>query len=683
VKRILFVGESPFSHFGNSGMMRSILSQLDGEKYQAAVYAANYDPRTFDPFVLTPFNTIHAHSQNDPSWGMDKLVDLVNVYKFDALIMIGIDLWIYTPVFEHLKSLRKKKGFVWGWLFPYDFQFLSEDMIGYANALDIPMVYSEYGYNMLKDHVPNLQYFRPPLPDADDFFVETEEHITNARNRFFPHLSNDDVIIGFVGKNQIRKDPQKLLEAYRIVRDVNKHIYLYLHTDITNGVYDLSNLIKLLKFDREEILSKNPTKFYSKLDMATIYNCLDCLINPTLQEGLAWPVVEAMLCGVPSILSKSTAHIELAKLMSTEDLLVEQTETTYLPVILKSGNINIPTKACSAKDLADTMLYFYDVYGRKTHELQSQMKSCAEKWLLGVSDINTTLEPFMDKKKTKAAKKRKEKAVLFAQHSAAGDVLMTTRCFCGIKAKHPDIPLVYMTQPQFQDIVTDNPYIDKIIDWDQEKLKEYLIVYNPHGERILPGGFNNLDSKLADLYPYFCKVEPDDFYIAESEPNVKLPEEYLVVHTTGGDPKYRTYSYMEQAVKDIDLPIVQIGGQYDRVCQVANVDLRGVLSFREASWIMSRASAAVVIDSFPAHLAAAVKTPVVVLFGPAPARVVGPIGDKDRMVFLEPNKLDVCPNLTSCWDGRLAQCQSPCINTINPMTVKEAVEKMLGARRTK
>jgi ADP-heptose:LPS heptosyltransferase len=37
-------------------------------------------------------------------------------------------------------------------------------------------------------------------------------------------------------------------------------------------------------------------------------------------------------------------------------------------------------------------------------------------------------------------------AILFGQHSAAGDVFMTTKALPGIKERHPGLPLVYMTQ---------------------------------------------------------------------------------------------------------------------------------------------------------------------------------------------------------------------------------------------
>jgi ADP-heptose:LPS heptosyltransferase len=197
------------------------------------------------------------------------------------------------------------------------------------------------------------------------------------------------------------------------------------------------------------------------------------------------------------------------------------------------------------------------------------------------------------------------------------------------------------------------------------------------------------------MYPYFCKVKPAEFFIREVEPSgrpyqhfngftgkvdmqidIGLPESYIVVHTTGGQAEYRTYKHMDIALKGIAIPIIQIGGPSDYACQMASIDLRGKLSFRETAWVMKRAKAAVCVDSFPMHLAGALGIPLVAIFGPAPARVTGPIGDPDKIICLEPNKLDVCPSLTNCWGEK--GCKSPCINTINPLKVRQTLLKLIS-----
>jgi len=320
----------------------------------------------------------------------------------------------------------------------------------------------------------------------------------------------------------------------------------------------------------------------------------------------------------------------------------------------------------------------------------------AKEWLDGTDDINDLLA--IAGKRAKPAKKIQ--AVLFAQHSSAGDVLMTTQCFKGIKERHPDMPLVYMTQKVFAGVVFGNPYIDEIIEWDERHLKAYAVVYNTHGEHILKGGFNSLDVTLHSMYPYFTNVEPDEIFISPvkptiSDPNAKkpdtlppgvrwkgvrpLPDEYIVAHTTGGSKKYRSYPHMDMVLRDIGLPVVQLGGPSDLRCK-SDIDLCGKLTWQESAWVMKHAKAAVVIDSFLSHLAGAVGTDAVVIYGPAPARVVAPKAQYDaKIVNIQPDMLAVCKSMSHCW-GTIPTCQSPCINSISPMKIRKELLRLLNEK---
>lgn len=239
-----------------------------------------------------------------------------------------------------------------------------------------------------------------------------------------------------------------------------------------------------------------------------------------------------------------------------------------------------------------------------------------------------------------------------------------------------------MTSEQFMNIVEGNPYIDEIIPWNDDNLRlTYKVLYNPHGEKILPGRFNTLNTKLYDMYPYFCRVEADEMHIHMDDTREDLIDQmtgigdYIVVHTTGG-AQSRIYTHMSKAISNLKgYKTVQIGAKSDFFCVGVDLDMRGRLTWRETAYVMWLAHAAVAIDSYPAHLAGAVNTPAVVLFGPAPSRVTGPRADKASIVCIEPNHLDVCPQMGFCYgDGT---CPSPCINTINPMKIRTELTKLL------
>jgi glycosyltransferase involved in cell wall biosynthesis len=673
MKRVLFIGEHPYSHTGNGNMMAAIIKQLDKSEYDLSVYSVT--KADIPPFVKVPFSIIQAEGQVDrfDEFGLKKLVNIIAGFPdLHLVVSIGIDVWRLASIFQAIDLFRKKKNIRFAAIFPYDLHMPRADWVSWINSFDIPLVYSKWGHDILKPIIPNVRYFRPPLNMADSFVKYEKPRREAVRRDLFSTIPSDGILFGFVGANQIRKDPQRLFKAFFHVKKEIPNIYLYMHTRFVDGVFNLQQAAMDYGAGPGDLVIMNQNSNYTRDKMVDIYNSMDVYINPSFQEGLSWTVIEAMLCGIPVIASDSTAHKELTNGASIFP--IPCTDISYLPMFSERGPSWVETRACNFDALADSIRQLaLDANLRK--ELGERGKQTAQSWLSGVDNINTVL---LDLSEMVSHVGARENKILFAQHSSAGDVLMSTQCFKGIKERHPGLPLVYMTQKQFMDIVEENPYLDEIIEWDSRKQDLFMVTYNPHGDRILPGGFNNLDVKLHSMYPYFTKVKPDDIYIKPVDPGLDLPPEYIVVHTTGGDPYYRTYKAMDVVIDKIGFPVIQIGGASDFACRKADFDLRGKLTWRQTAWVMKGAKAAVVIDSYPAHLAGALGTPVVVLFGPAPARVTAPRGEESKIICLEPNKLDVCPNLTNCW-GRPGEerCKAPCILTISPLKVRKALKTLL------
>jgi len=674
-KKILFVGVHPRSGTGNGNMMSAVLAQTDRNTYDVASFCAgNVDPLdiVFDPL---PYTLIGASSEAD-YWGHARLVSLLQRLTLDIVCFVGIDIWQYQQAWNSIIDLQNRRGFKIVYIFPFDVQSIRMDWVKWMNDCDVPCVYSEYGQRMLADHVPQLRYFRPPLFNADQFRRFSDPEKIKIRKACFPTVPADHVIFGFVGVNQVRKSPERLLKAFMEAKERNPKITLYLHTDVESGVHNIRQLAMDFGAKSGDLITKKPGA-YPVEKMVDIYNAIDCLVNCTMQEGLSWTPLEAMLCGTPCILSDTTAQTEIGIGVSE---MVPCNDLAFVPMATGGGLSQIEARACRVGDIRNALLKVANSPELRKDLAEKGMER-AKEWAAGVHTVNDVL-----KAATAIPKASKIKKVLFAQHSAAGDVLMTTQCFKGIKERHKNMPLVYMTQPQYQDVVAGNPYIDEIIDWDERKLKEYQIVYNPHGEHILPGGWNNLDVTLHSMYPYFCKVEADEIAIECMAPDVSIMEKmpagenigdgYIAVHTTGGSKMYRSYPHMDMVIKGLDLPVVQIGGKTDIRCK-SDIDLCGKLTFRESAWVMKYAKAAVVIDSFLSHLAGAVGTHAVVLYGPAPARVVGPRAQHGaKIINLQPDMLAVCKTMSHCW-GTNPQCQSPCIHTISPQKVRKALEELL------
>jgi ADP-heptose:LPS heptosyltransferase len=108
-----------------------------------------------------------------------------------------------------------------------------------------------------------------------------------------------------------------------------------------------------------------------------------------------------------------------------------------------------------------------------------------------------------------------------------------------------------------------------------------------------------------------------------------------------------------------------------RVAGPAGLDLGGRTGFAELAAVLAGADAVVVGNTGPAHLAAAVGTPVVSLFAPVvPAARWAPYGVPSVLLG---------DQLAPCRDTRSRTCPvpgHPCLDSVTPDDVVAAVDKL-------
>ena len=268
--------------------------------------------------------------------------------------------------------------------------------------------------------------------------------------------------------------------------------------------------------------------------------------------------------------------------------------------------------------------------------------------------------------------KEKKKAILFVQRGSAGDVALSTSCFSGLRQRYPNTPLLYMTKPQYHNIV--EGLVDGIIDWQPSLIHEYEFVYMPHEFRVFPGNWGSGDSTLTRIYSEILGVPFNRPQIIP-EPVQDLPPEYIVVHTTSHP--YRTYLNFHMALDKCRLPVIQVGSSKDYILgnnDFKLIDMRGKLSYRQTAYVISKARLFIGIDSYPMHIAGIFDIPMVVTFGSGAARVTAALSNGAQR-FLEPVYSKVCPIVGPCFGNY--DCKKPCGERHSPEIVREAIKQLI------
>ncbi len=691
--RVLFLGEHPLGSTGCCGMMHSILSNLDISNLDITCLVTGNvkDPNSL-MFQKIPIPIIEV-SESDNRWGHSKIRELISKTNFDVLLLVGIDIWRYMEIFPDLIRMRDERRFKFGAIFPYDLPYIRNDWLELIRSLDFPCVYSKFGYDLLKDEVSHIRYFRPPLHSPDIWKKHNDHDKKKIRRNLFQGISTptDVFMVGFVGVNQYRKDPQTLVKAFHEFSKEKDDVVMYMHTEKTHGVYNIGQYALDCGMKNGKLLTRPEGRIYPINQMPDIYNAFDVMVNCSIQEGLSYTVIESMLCGVPVILSDTTAHKEL----SIDDRLMVKCETDcYVPVKAQSGQSYVDAKKCTVEDITNALQTFYELDKSEREQLSDKSITFGRDWVDNFSDINKLVSEMI---KTESTIMRADKidAVLFAQQASAGDVLMTTRCLKGIKERHPDIPLHYMTQTIYQDIIEGNPYVDKIIDWQPMLIERnmYTYIYNPHGDAIAPGHWGrNSSSILSDFYWKILRIEPDDFFIQHRAPDIGCMVDTLllaesspimIVHTTGGDPHFRTYKYMADVcsyMRNKGWITMQLGGSADFPAG-ADMDLRGKFTFRESAWVAAKSKMAVTVDSFMSHLIGSLGIDQVVLFGSGNHAVCRPkqMGDS-ASICLIPDYVMQCKGLGPC-SASVRDCPVPCTGSHDPNKIIKAIGNLIRKQR--
>lgn len=325
------------------------------------------------------------------------------------------------------------------------------------------------------------------------------------------------------------------------------------------------------------------------------------------------------------------------------------------------------------------------------------------------------------------------RSILVIKLRAIGDVLLSTIVLRNLRAAFPGARIVFLTEPPARDVVARHPDVDEVIVHDRAALTglrliravrrrrfdlvidlfgnprsalvtrlsgarfrvgyrfrlrsyAYTVVVTPRGDRVHNTQFNldaleAMEVAIVDRNLYFPVAPEEERFatqaLAEAGTGLRI-----AVNAGGGwyTKRWGLERFAALADRLVDAFGVRIilpwgPGQLGDAERLRSLMRREVVvlpptTLGELAAVLRQVSLMITNDSGPMHIAAAVGTPVLGIYGPTDPGLQGPYGPRHRVVRQESVPCLGC-NLTRC------PIDHPCMETLSVETVLAATRELM------
>lgn len=238
------------------------------------------------------------------------IYDAAEMFKPDVVITIGDpwDFWYMGPI-------KSKLNFAFKWVayvnVESDLSVKHASPMRYADSIISP---SHFGVQALQKHGLEAE-FNPYGVDQCFRRASPEKRKELRAQR---GIKDDQVRFMTVAQNTTRKNLPALYWAAKELAQLREKFSIHLHTNVSatdpqeSYAYNLREIEKAMGVTGSFSYPASSSIFESPSDesLAEEYNASDFLLMPSIAEGFALPVLEAMACGLPVIVNDTSAMTE-------------------------------------------------------------------------------------------------------------------------------------------------------------------------------------------------------------------------------------------------------------------------------------------------------------------------------------------------------------------------------------
>ena len=341
------------------------------------------------------------------------------------------------------------------------------------------------------------------------------------------HGLEDDFVIGFVFKNQLRKSVPNLLEGFKRFKSQNpdKSIKLLLHTDWaekTHG-WDIPRYLEEKKIDKSEVLctyvchrcdqysiepyksdekdcrycgskesmkTKNSSRGVREKELNELYNVMDVYCHPFTSGGQELPIQEAKAAGLITLVTDYSCGTDCAYEhqgglpLAWNEYREPQTQfikATTCPESIKERLQEVYDMEPKRRaELVET--------GKKYVQTNFSVEATTKKLINVLRKVHSSKKSGIRLKEEEVKEETKKSsledllkevaienriAVLMPQ--SGGDLLMINSLMENLNELYPDKKIFVFTNPNFFCFIEDNPFVYKVLPYEPKIDNLYLL----------------------------------------------------------------------------------------------------------------------------------------------------------------------------------------------------------------
>ncbi len=324
MSKIMWLSDSPMTCTGYSTISTNILNYLSEKGHECFYQAHNYVGQDLPGLKFKDDRELKftiMGTGREP-YSRDLLVPRIRDLRpniFGVLLdSFMLYPWILSLDFAPAKSII---------YFPSDGGGgLPQDCERILKKFNVSVAMSKFGQKQAFDLYGIKSYYIPHAVDEKNYFPLDEERRKAIKEKWG---LQDKFVVGSVFRNQGRKMADRMIKAFAIFAKTRPDAVLFMHCDPLDSaaVFNIQLLIQRYKLENRCVFTG--MKFFKGIEykkMNEIYNAMDVFFLSTSGEGFGVPIIEAMACEVPCVVTDYT---------TTHELLIED------------GQCGIPVPICS------------------------------------------------------------------------------------------------------------------------------------------------------------------------------------------------------------------------------------------------------------------------------------------------------------------------------------------------